>query len=89
MRTFYFDMKDGVPVRDRVGLQFPTAAGAIEHSKQLARRFSHEHLVKDPNLAIIVVDESGSEIHREQVYPNPLPTALKGLEDSRQFPAGP
>jgi hypothetical protein len=35
MRTFYFDMKDGVPIRDRVGLQFPTAAGAIEHSKSL------------------------------------------------------
>ena len=40
MRTSYFDMKDGVPIRDRVGLQFPTA----EHSKELARRFGHEHL---------------------------------------------
>jgi hypothetical protein len=62
-------MKDGVPVRDRGGLQFPTAAGAIEHSKELARRFSHEHPVKDPGLAIVVIDESGTEIHREPVYP--------------------
>ena len=69
MRTFYFDMKDGVPIRDRVGLQFPTAAGAIEHSKELARRFSHEHPLKDRDLAIVVIDESGSEVHREQVYP--------------------
>jgi hypothetical protein len=70
MRTFYFDMKDGVPIRDRVGLQFPTAAGAIEHSKELARRFSHEHPLKDSDLAIVVIDESGSEVHRQQVYPN-------------------
>jgi hypothetical protein len=70
MRTFYFDMKDGVAVRDRVGLQFPAAAGAIEHSKELARRFSHEQPLKDRDLAIVVIDESGCEVHREQVYPN-------------------
>ena len=63
-------MKDGVPIRDRVGLQFPTAAGAIEHSKYLAQRFSHEHPLKDPDLAIVVIDESGSEVHREQVFPS-------------------
>jgi hypothetical protein len=69
MRTFYFDMKDGVPVRDRVGSQFPNAAGAIEYSRELARRFSHEHPLQDRDLAIVVIDESGSEVHREQVYP--------------------
>lgn len=70
MRTFYFDMKDGVPIRDRAGLEFPTAAAAIEHSKDLARRFSHEHPLEDRDLSIVVVDESGREVHREQVYPN-------------------
>jgi hypothetical protein len=70
MRTFYFDMKDGVPIRDRVGLQLLTAAGAIEHSKELARRFGHEHPLKDRDLSITVIDESGSELHRERVYPN-------------------
>ena len=59
---------------------FSTAAGATEHSKQLARRFSHEHLVKDPNLAIIVVDELGSEIHREQVYPTVRESAANSLK---------
>jgi hypothetical protein len=70
MRTFYFDMKDGIPVGDRVGLQFSTAGGAIEHSKQLARRFSHEHPLGDHDLAIVVIDESSNEIHRERVCPN-------------------
>ena len=38
MRTYYFDMRDGIPIRDRKGLEFPTAGGAIEHSKSLARQ---------------------------------------------------
>ena len=69
MRTFYFDMRDGVPVRDRVGVQLPTSAAAIEHSKMLARRFSHQHPLKDSELVIAVIDESGAELHREAVYP--------------------
>ena len=70
MRTYYFDMKDGAPVRDRTGIEFPTAAGAIEHSKELAQRFRHERRLKDPALSIIVVDESGTEIRREPVHPD-------------------
>jgi hypothetical protein len=80
MRTFYFDMKDGVPVRDRVGLQFSVASGAIEHSKQLARQFSLEHPLKDRDLAIVVIDESGNEIHREQVYPAVRESAADSLK---------
>ena len=67
MPTYYFDMKDGVPIRDRTGLSFPTDAGAIEHSKELARRFSHDPQRKDPIQSIIVVGESGAEIHCEPV----------------------
>jgi hypothetical protein len=70
MPTFYFDRKDGVPIRDRAGLEFPATANAIEHSKELARRLSHEQPRKDPNLSIIVLDESGKEVHRERVYPD-------------------
>ncbi|UGY11850.1 DUF6894 family protein [Bradyrhizobium septentrionale] len=70
MPTYYFDMKDGVPIRDRVGLEFPTDQLAIEHSKLIAHRFSHEHLVEDRNLWIEVLNESGTEIHREPVYPD-------------------
>ncbi len=68
MRTYYFDTRDGIPTRDRRGIEFPTAAGAIEHSKELARRLRNDPRLKDPSLAIAVVDESGAEIHRERVF---------------------
>jgi len=70
MRTYYFDMKDGIPTRDRKGIEFSSAAGAIAHSKELAQRLRNEPRLKDPALAIVVVDETGAEIHREQVYPD-------------------
>jgi hypothetical protein len=70
MRTYYFDVKDGVPTRDGKGLEFPNAVGAIEHSKKLAHLLRHEPRLKDRLLSIVVVDESGTEIHREPVYPD-------------------
>lgn len=70
MRTYYFDVKDGVPTRDRNGLEFPNAVGAIAHSKELARLLRHEPRLQDRRLSIVVVDESGTEIHREPVYPD-------------------
>lgn len=70
MPTYYFDMKDGVPIRDRVGLEFPTDMQAIEHAKEIVYRFSHEHPGKDRNLCIHVLRESGTEIHCEPVYPD-------------------
>jgi hypothetical protein len=39
LQTFYFDMKDGVPIRDRIGMRFALNAEAIDHSKRLAARF--------------------------------------------------
>jgi hypothetical protein len=71
MRTFYFDTRDGVPTRDRKGLEFPTAAGAIEHSKELVRRLRSDPRLRDSDLSIAVIDESGAEIHREPVYADP------------------
>jgi len=68
VRTYYFDMQDGVPIRDTKGLQFPNNTGAIEHSKELARRFSHDARRKDSVHSIIVLDESSKEIHREPVH---------------------
>ncbi len=67
MRTYYFDMKDGIPTRDRTGIEFPTAAGAIEHSNELAGMLHHDPRLIDPALSISVVDESGTEVHQEQV----------------------
>lgn len=69
MRTYYFDMKDGLPTRDRTGLEFATVAGAIEHSRELARRLRHDPRITDRKLSVVIVDESGVEVHREAVYP--------------------
>lgn len=69
MRTYYFDMTDGVPTRDNKGLQFPNAVGAVEHSKELARLLRHDPRLKDRSLSVVVIDESGTEVHREPVYP--------------------
>jgi hypothetical protein len=69
MRTYYFDVKDRVTVRDRTGLEFPTAGAAIEHCKELGRRLRGDpRLPNDPTLSICVIDESGTEIHQEKVY---------------------
>jgi hypothetical protein len=68
MRTYYFDLKDGVPTRDKRGIEFSTVGGAIEHSKELARRLRNEPRLKDTALVIAVIDESGAEIHRERVF---------------------
>lgn len=70
MQTFYFDRKDGVPIRDRIGKPFQSDAEAIEYSKTLAAHFRKEGRV-EPDLAIVVVNESGREIHREPVHPAP------------------
>ena len=69
MRTYYFDIKDGVPVRDKGGVEFPTVSAAIEHSKNLANQLRHDPQSKDRALAIVVVDESGTQVHREPVFP--------------------
>ena len=68
MRTYYFDLKDGIPIRDRQGLEFHTPGAAIEHSKDLARQLRAERRTEDPELMISVLDESGAEVHREPVY---------------------
>ncbi|MHC6151799.1 DUF6894 family protein [Bradyrhizobium elkanii] len=69
MRTYYFDTKDGVPVRDRIGLEFASAAAAITHSKQMASKIRRENPSGDVDRYVVVVDESGKEIHREAIYP--------------------
>ena len=54
MQKFFFDMKDGVPMRDRVGIEFKGNLEAIEHCKVLAQHFRDDAL--------------GREIHREFVH---------------------
>jgi hypothetical protein len=68
MKKFFFDMKDGVPLRDRIGIDFKTNAEAIHHCKELAQHFFDESLRDDKDLEISVVNASGREIHREFVH---------------------
>jgi hypothetical protein len=65
MQKFFFDMKDGVPNRDRVGIEFNTNAEAIKHCKEIAQDFRDNSLRDDQDLEILVVNDGGREIHRE------------------------
>lgn len=69
MQTFYFDIQDGVPVRDRRGLELANTTMAIEHSKRLATIIRQKETPGRKDLLVVVTDESGREIHRETVYP--------------------
>lgn len=68
MQKFFFDMKDGVPHRDIVGIEFETKAEAIEHCKEIVRHFRDESLRDDQDLEISVVNALGREVHREFVH---------------------
>jgi len=71
MQKFFFDMKDGVPMRDRVGIEFNTDADAIKHCKAIALDFRNHSLRDDQDLEILVVNELGREIYREFVHREP------------------
>jgi len=68
MQKFFFDMIDGVPNRDRVGIEFNANADAIKHCKAMAQDFRDNSLRDDQDLEILVVNEGGREIHREFVH---------------------
>jgi hypothetical protein len=69
-RTFYFDTKDGVTVRDRSGSDFVTRAEAIEHSKALAEKFRQNRTHTEADCIVSVIDVSGAEIHVEVINPD-------------------
>jgi hypothetical protein len=71
MQKFFFDMIDGVPFRDRVGIDFEGDLEAIAHSKALAQNFRDGSLRDDQDLEITVVNALGREIHREFVHREP------------------
>lgn len=71
MQKFFFDMRDGVPMRDRVGIEFKTDADAITHCKEMAQDFRDNSLRNDQDLEIAVVNSGGREIHREFVHREP------------------
>jgi hypothetical protein len=61
MQTFYFDMKDGVPMRDRVGVKLEGNAEAIVHCKELAQHIRDGSLRDDQDLEIAVVNSLGEK----------------------------
>ena len=68
MQKFFFDMKDRVPHRDKIGAAFKTNAEAIGHCREIAQPFRDESLRDDQDLEISVVNSLGREIHREFVH---------------------
>jgi hypothetical protein len=69
VKTCYFDIRDGVPARDVKGLKLANGRAAIEHSKRLATVIRDKPQSSRKDLHVVVIDESGREIHREPVYP--------------------
>ena len=69
VKTYYFDLQDGVAVRDQRGLEFVSSGAAIEHSKRLAKLIRDKRQPDRKDLNVVVIDEDGREIHREIVYP--------------------
>ena len=67
MQKFFFEMKDGVPMRDRVGTDFKCNLEVIEHCKELAQH-RDDSLRDDKDLEIFVVNTLRREIHREFVH---------------------
>jgi hypothetical protein len=68
MQKFFFDLKDGVPHRDTVGVEFNTDAEAIGHGREIAQHFRDESLRDDQDLEITVVNSLGREIYREFIH---------------------
>jgi len=73
MKTYYFDLRGGVPARDRSGVEFATHAEAIRHSQLVAQRIRDDKRLTRADLCVAVVEESGAEIHRELVFAARLP----------------
>jgi hypothetical protein len=67
MRKVFFDMKDGVPHRDAVLVEFKINVEAIGHCREIAWHFRDESLRDDQDLEISVVNSLGRELHREFV----------------------
>lgn len=63
---FYFDVRDGVPVRDSIGREFKFVSEAIEFSKEYAAALRRPGARRD--LRVSVLNEHGSLVHEEPVY---------------------
>jgi hypothetical protein len=71
---FYFDIRDGVPARDRTGKEFERISAAIAHAEELAAEFRRQREPKGQHSRICVVSENGTVVHEEKL--------LKPTDDS-------
>jgi hypothetical protein len=55
--------------RSGIVTAFPSPGVAIAHSDDLARQLRAERHEMDPRLTMSAIEESGTEMHREPVYP--------------------
>ena len=62
---FYFDVRDGIPVRDNVGREFRLVSEAIGYSKKYAADLRARGGRSD--LRVSVLNEYGTVVHEEPV----------------------
>ena len=65
---FYFDISDGLPIRDQVGRDFGLASEAVVHAKYLAADLRCLEPDVRPQLSIRVIGEGREPIHEEAVF---------------------
>ena len=65
---FYFDISDGVPIRDQVGRDFRLASEAVVYAKYLAADLRCLEPDIRPSLSIRVIGEGLEQIHEEAVF---------------------
>jgi hypothetical protein len=68
MRTYYFDMNDGVPIRDTTGLEFCHVRWCDRARLGVRKAAPPRSRIRDRLFSVVVIDESGAEVHREPVY---------------------
>lgn len=59
MPRFYFPIVDGVRLDDLEGIEFPDLDAAKKHADLIAL-----HMPKSHTRHVVVVDESGTELHK-------------------------
>ena len=65
---FYFDISDGLPIRDQVGRDFRLVWDAVVYAKYLAADMRCLEPDIRPRLSIRVIGEGLEPIHEESVF---------------------
>jgi hypothetical protein len=67
MPIFHFDIADGVRLEDPVGLDCRNESEAKKTAELIARQIAIDLPVAGKDRAVVVVDETGSEIYKATV----------------------